>query len=148
MKMRAMTGAILAVFLLVFSCASARCELACETESMHTHPHSKQAQSHPAESGAMADMADMADCDGAAGMSAQDHGIQLIAKTACEHQVCQHESVVAQSEHTLKLTLFAAVYVATLPHLKLQLSAAPAPAFETPPLRGLTPLDQSSILRV
>jgi hypothetical protein len=112
---------------------------------MHAQPESAKADTNHQAS--MDDMPGM-DCDGPNARSSQNGGLQLRAQMNCDHRVCEHESVVTQPEHTLKLAAFVAVYVATLQPQRLQLVIGPLAAFETPPLRGLTPLELNSILRV
>lgn len=148
MKVRAITGGVLAVFLLIFSCVSARCEVVCEMTPLHMHAQPASKKADASQQAGTSDMPGMQDCDGPSAKSSQDRETQFSAMANCDHRVCAHESVVAQPEHTLKLSVFVAVYVATLYPEKLQLAVGPSVAFETPPLRGLTPLELSSSLRV
>jgi len=147
MRLRAMTGGVLAVFLLVFSCVSARCEVVCEMGPFHMHAQPESTKADTNQQASMDDMPGM-DCDGPSTKFSRNGGIQLSANMNCDHHACEHESVVTQPEHTLKLAAFVAVYVAILHPQKLQLAIGPLAAFETPPLRGLTPLELNSILRV
>ena len=149
MKIRAITGGVLAVFLLIFSCVSARCEVVCELGPLHSSgSRLNQTKSDTAEQATMDSMPGMEDCDGPSAASPDDGGARIAVKANCGHRVCEHESVVTQPEHSLDLRLFVAVFVTTLFPSKLQLSIGPLVAFDTPPPGSRTPLELNSILRL
>ena len=149
MNLRAINGGVLAVFLLIFSCLSARCKVVCEMGPLHSsYTQPERTKTGTAQHTAMSDMPATEDCDGSMGSAGSENASKVMASANCDHHVCQHDSVLIQPEQTLKLPVFVAVLIATFHAQRLELSYSPSVAFETPPLRALSPLELNSILRI
>lgn len=146
-RFRTLTGTIIAAMLLIMSCGSARCEAACDSESFRPACHSEQPASH-AEQHAMSGMRD---CGMQAANEPSGASFQM-AHSQCLHQVCKQDVAVFQSEKHFQadkhqLRVFGAVLSLGMrlqrsSHIQLARGNLP------PPLRSISPLQMSSILRI
>jgi hypothetical protein len=135
------SGSLLATFLLLISCATAKCDASCDLLTMRPAAHKTSAGAKST----------MHDC-GMETMAAANVAV-FATHAACAHAVCTHDPFVTQAEETLPLPVVPVrtFVVATSTDFPLRHAAsasAPHSSEETPPLRNITPLALASILRV
>lgn len=145
-RLRNITANVIVAMLLLLSCVTARCEAVCSTMSSSISHGLVQSQQPGAD-----EMAGMDDCGMSTQVKQPNASISAVTHASCEHHVCRQDLAGVQKEPVYKVSLRTLQAVAVIAAFTLQSASRDFGEFrrpDVPPLRSLSPLEASSVLRV
>ena len=149
-KLRSISATILTAILLMVTCMSARCEVMCDLGTAHANCESAK-KANSAES-KQDSMSGMRDCGMKTQSAHQPEDAEILSvHSQCQHRVCTQPAAVVPNENAWQLplsTLQAVIVVAVFSLHHADLSVPPVAVEDRPPLRSISPLELSTLLRI